>query len=248
MMNIKGFFLLTLLVTAVSVDIARAGEAPDNEIGGKLGVGGGAAIGAVVAGPPGAIIGAGIGGFLGDRLQWAARAKQLEASLDESLADADDLRAVLEAERTRLERMRRDRSRLDGRIAELEQRQSLAAGLELAVLFRTGSSELDTDAATRIERLATLLEQEPTLQVRLDGYADPRGGDDYNMSLSAGRANAVRDALLARGIEADRVQVQAHGHTFSLTDEGDADGYALERRVSISLGVDKDPAVVAQER
>ncbi len=247
-MNTKGFFLLLLLATAVSVDIAQAGNGPDNEIGGKLGVGGGAAIGAVVAGPPGAIIGAGIGGFFGDRLQWAARAEKLEASLDESLADADDLRAVLDNERAQLERMRRDRDRLDGRIAELEQRQSLAAGLELAVLFRTGSSELDTDASTRIERLAVLLEQEPTLTVRLDGYADPRGDDDYNMSLSASRADAVRDALLARGIGADRVQVQAHGHTFSLADEGDADGYALERRVSISLGAGDDPAVVAQER
>ncbi len=247
-MNTKGFFLLLLLATAVSVDIAQAGNGPDNEIGGKFGVGGGAAIGAVVAGPPGAIIGAGIGGFLGDRLQWAARAEKLELALDESLADADDLRAVLDSERTQLERMRRDRSRLDGRIAELEQRQSLAAGLELAVLFRTGSSGLDADAATRIERLAVLLEQEPTLTVRLDGYADPRGGDDYNLSLSANRAVAVRDALLAHGIEADRVEVQAHGHTFSLAAEGDADGFALERRVSISLGMENDPPVVAQER
>ena len=55
--------------------------------GGVLGAGGlaGAAIGAVVAGPPGAIIGAGIGGFLGDRLQWAARAEKLELALDEHL-------------------------------------------------------------------------------------------------------------------------------------------------------------------
>ena len=247
-MNTKAFFFPAMAAGLLSIGTAQAGGEVRNETGGKLGVGSGAAIGAVVAGPAGAIIGAGVGGFLGDRLQLAASVDDLEASLGRSRVEAEDLRLALDADREQLQRMRHDRARLDQRIAELEQRESLAEGLRFAVLFRTGSSQLDADAAARIERLAALLEHDPDLRVRLDGYADPRGDDGFNMSLSEERAAAVREALLERGIAPARIEVQAHGRSLSVAPDGDVDAYALERRVSISLGVEPEEAIVARER
>jgi outer membrane protein OmpA-like peptidoglycan-associated protein len=144
--------------------------------------------------------------------------------------------------------MREHRSRLDQQIAELEQRELLAAELPLAVLFRTGSSELDGDAVGGIDRLAELMVHDPALSVRLDGYADPRGDAQYNMRLSESRAHAVRDALTERGIAPARVRTQAHGMSFSSAPEGDLDAYALERRVNISLNLEQGPRVAAQER
>lgn len=251
-MNTRAFFLTALVAGMLSGGTVYAGEHLRSETGGKLGVAGGAAVGAVIAGPAGAIIGAGLGGFLGDRLQLAASVDDLQASLETSRSETEDLRMVLDAEREQLQSMRHERARLDERIARLEQRQSMAEGLQLAVLFRTGSSQMDGDAAARIERLAALLEQDPGLTVRLDGYADPRGEDDFNLALSAERAAVVREALLGRGIAAGRIHVQAHGRSLSVAPEGDVDAYALERRVSISLGTGPDePAdepIVAQER
>jgi len=235
-----------LVLAQVLAQVGHAATA-DSETGGNLGVGGGAAIGALVAGPAGAIIGAGVGGFLGERLQLAASVDTLETSLHQSRADAEDLRSVLGAERAQLLRMREDRSRLDQQIAELEQRESLAADLQLAVLFRTGSSELDSDAVTRIDRLAELMVHDSALSVRLDGYADPRGDAEYNMSLSRSRASTVRDALTERGISPARVRTQAHGMSFSSATEGDLDAYALERRVNISLNLEPDTRIAAQE-
>jgi len=232
------------LFFAQTAHAATAGS----ETGGNLGVGGGAAIGALVAGPPGAILGAGIGGFLGERLQLAASVDRLETSLHQSRADAEDLRSVLDLERAKLTRMREHGTRLDQQIAELEQRELLAADLQLAVLFRTGSSELDSDAVARIDRLAELMVHDPALSVRLDGYADPRGDAQYNMSLSESRAHAIRDALTERGIAPARVRTQAHGMSFSSAPEGDLDAYALERRVNISLKLEQGPRVAAHEQ
>ncbi|MGB5542029.1 MAG: sortase-associated OmpA-like protein PdsO [Gammaproteobacteria bacterium] len=245
-MNGKTFKWIAASAAMVVAQIAH-GASPDSETGGNLGVGGGAAIGALVAGPAGAIIGAGVGGFLGERLQVAASVDTLETSLYQSRADAEDLRSVLSAEREQLLRMREDRSRLDQRITDLEDRQSLAADLQLAVLFRTGSSELDSDALARIDRLAELMAHDPALSVHLDGYADPRGDVDYNMSLSESRAQRVREALTDRGVPAAQVQTQAHGMNFSSASEGDLDAYALERRVNIKLHLGQGPRVAARE-
>jgi outer membrane protein OmpA-like peptidoglycan-associated protein len=251
-MKTRAFFLTALVAAMLSAASAHAGEHTRSETGGKLGVGGGAVIGAVIGGPAGAIVGAGLGGFLGDRLQLAASVDDLQASLESSRSEIEDLGVVLDAEREQLQSMRHERARLDERIARLEQRQSMAEGLQLAVLFRTGSSQLDADAAARIERLAALLEQDPDLTVRLDGYADPRGEDEFNLAWSAERAAVVREALLGRGIAAGRVRVQAHGRSLSVAPDGDVDAYALERRVSISLGTGPDEppdeSIVAQER
>ncbi len=57
------------------------------------------------------------------------------------------------------------------------------------------------------------------------------------------RADAVRDLLLAAGVAADSLEVNAYGKTQSVAT--DRDGYALERRVRMTLRVD-EPAAVAQ--
>jgi outer membrane protein OmpA-like peptidoglycan-associated protein len=83
----------------------------------------------------------------------------------------------------------------------------------------------------------------PQLKVRLDGFTDPRGSEASNMQLSQDRANAVRDMLLAAGVAEDMLEVNAYGKTQSVAT--DSDGYALERRVRLTLRMDS-PAAVAQ--
>jgi hypothetical protein len=69
--------------------------------------------------------------------------------------------------------------------------------------------------------------------VRVDGYADPRGTVDTNLKLSEERANAVRDLFLAAGVTGEALEVNAYGKSQSVAE--DADGYALERRVRLTL-------------
>ena len=67
------------------------------------------------------------------------------------------------------------------------------------------------------------------------GYADPRGSDAYNDALSLRRAQEVAAVLTAAGLPATRISVESHGKSESQSEEGDLDGYALERRVTVRL-------------
>ena len=114
-------------------------------------------------------------------------------------------------------------------------------GLQGDVLFRTGSAEITPEIAHQIQVLAQAVAKSPALKVRVDGYADPRGTDDTNMKLSEDRANAVRDLFLAAGISEDVLEVNAYGKSQSVA--ADSDGYALERRVRLTLQAQGGAAV-----
>ncbi|HEU4538910.1 MAG TPA: OmpA family protein, partial [Polyangiaceae bacterium] len=69
--------------------------------------------------------------------------------------------------------------------------------------------------------------------VLLVGHTDPRGDDDYNMQLGGRRAEAVKSAIAAFGVENGRIDVSSRG-------EADAKGteeasWAQDRRVDINL-------------
>ena len=118
-------------------------------------------------------------------------------------------------------------------------------GLQGDVLFRTGSAEITPEIAHQIQVLAQAVAKSPELKIRVDGYADPRGTVDTNLKLSQDRANAVRDLLLAAGISDEALEVNAYGKSQSTAE--DSDGYALERRVRLTLQMEGG-AAVAQVR
>ena len=106
-------------------------------------------------------------------------------------------------------------------------------GLQGDVLFRTGSADIPPETAQEIKALAGMLAKSPALNVKLDGYADPRGTTELNIKLSEERANAVRDLFLAAGVPEESLEVNAYGKSQSVAN--DSDGYALERRVRLTL-------------
>jgi outer membrane protein OmpA-like peptidoglycan-associated protein len=69
------------------------------------------------------------------------------------------------------------------------------------VLFDFDSDAIRPDSAQTLELVATFLRAHPTTHVRLVGHADPVGRSDYNQKLGQRRAGAVRDFLLARGVD-----------------------------------------------
>jgi outer membrane protein OmpA-like peptidoglycan-associated protein len=106
-------------------------------------------------------------------------------------------------------------------------------GLQGDVLFRTGSADLTPEMTKGIQVLAEAVAKSPALKVRVDGYADPRGTVDANLKLSEARANAVRDLFLAAGVSDGALEINAYGKSQSVA--SDSDGYALERRVRLTL-------------
>jgi len=89
-----------------------------------------------------------------------------------------------------------------------------------------------------LEEVATFLLKHPRLnKMIVEGYTDVLGPQKYNQRLSEERAKAVRDALIARGVEPDRLEVIGFGSSQPLADNATAAGRALNRRVEFSLPV-----------
>jgi len=203
----------------------------------------GAVIGGFAAGPIGAVVGAGLGTWLGNRVHRAGEAGKAEAQVAKLTSDAQKLaseKTALSAEKSALLTSQANLAAVTVRNAP-DGGADVLDGLQGDVLFRTGSAEITPDIAHQIQVIAQAVTKTPSLKVRLDGYADPRGGDEINMKLSQDRAIAVRDLLVAAGVGAEALEVNAHGKTQSVAT--DSDGYALERRVRVTLQMESPPAV-----
>ncbi len=230
----KKTLIATALITATVLPTASLHAmdvSPENQ---KAGVAAGSMItGAIAGGPVGALVGLFAGKWLGEKVEEGELTRveltEVEAELALNHQRLDDLRVQLaEAERE------------NARYA-----QAVFDQLQLALNFRTGVAELPEPSHKRLDYLAQFMINNPTIQLRLDGYTDPRGGARYNQALSAKRVDWVAQQLIQRGVDQSRMTSFAHGESFSSANSGDLDGYALERVVKIELSEkEKAPAVV----
>jgi outer membrane protein OmpA-like peptidoglycan-associated protein len=248
-----GHSRLTWAIGLMSVSAAAvAGDsraAPPQE---PVGLISGAVIGAFAAGPVGAVVGAGLGAWLGNRVHRAGEAKVAEARTQALENDKSALLAEKSALLTEQGQLVKSNQSLTAKLGDLAQQidttqtakgdlSQLLDGFEGDVLFRTGSAEITPDLAHQIQVLAQAVARSAALKVRVDGYADPRGTIDLNMKLSQDRANAVRDLLVAAGVSDKALEVNAYGKSQSVA--ADSDGYALERRVRLTLQAEGSAAV-----
>ncbi|MEP7283038.1 MAG: outer membrane protein OmpA, partial [Rubrivivax sp.] len=67
------------------------------------------------------------------------------------------------------------------------------------------------------------------------GHTDSIGSNAYNQGLSVRRANAVRDYLVSRGVEKNRVYTEGKGETQPVADNKTREGRAKNRRVEIEV-------------
>lgn len=148
----------------------------------------------------------------------------------------------------------RRQGQLQTRNAELEQqlRQLQAErtdrGLVMTmgdVLFATGRAELTPGAYERLDRLAQFMQRYPARTVRIEGHTDNTGGADTNLRLSEARAQAVRDALTARGVNPSRIVTQGMGEAQPVASNATDTGRQQNRRVDIVIS---DDGSVAETR
>jgi outer membrane protein OmpA-like peptidoglycan-associated protein len=212
----------------------------------------GAVIGGFAAGPIGAVVGAGLGAWLGNRVHRAGDAKKAEAQVAMLESDKSQLQSEKGELLTEKGQLTESNQSLSAKLDDLSQRIKTAQaarddasevldGLQGDVLFRTGSAEITADIAHQIQVLAQAVSKSPELKIRVDGYADPRGTAETNQKLSQERANAVRDLLLASGVSDEALEINAYGKSQSTAE--DSDGYALERRVRLTLQMESGAAV-----
>jgi outer membrane protein OmpA-like peptidoglycan-associated protein len=103
-------------------------------------------------------------------------------------------------------------------------------------LFDTGKSDLKSGASRKLDQLAQFLAAHPERRVQVDGFTDSVGPDAYNEDLSRRRADAVKSALLSRGLDASRISTEGYGKSYPVASNTDSGGRQLNRRVEVVIG------------
>ena len=103
------------------------------------------------------------------------------------------------------------------------------------VNFEVNSSRLTANAKVILNQVADSLAAQPAQRVEIGGHTDGQGSDDFNQKLSQRRAQAVKDYLVARGIEPSRLEAKGYGESQPVDSNETPEGRELNRRVEMKM-------------
>ena len=115
----------------------------------------------------------------------------------------------------------------------------LAECMSVRVHFALNSSELDTESRNGLERSARCLKADHALHVSIEGNADERGTEEYNLALGDRRANTVAQYLEALGASEKQLKTVSYGKENPECQEHDEACWARNRRASLKAGEEK---------
>lgn len=196
-----------------------------------------------------------------NRVLLEARNRELEAERQKAEAQrraAEELRR--EAERTQLQalddkrvaderaaKLAAEMQRLQSEVSELKTQQTergWVLTLRDEVLFDVGQATLKPGAEKALENLAQLMRREPDRRITIEGFTDSTGSLDTNLRLSERRAQAVKQALMARGIGAERIEARGYGPAYPVASNDTPTGRQLNRRVEVVIAPEPGSASV----
>ena len=99
------------------------------------------------------------------------------------------------------------------------------------VFFETDSPELTPQSRATLDKQAQWLQNYNRYSFTLEGHADERGTREYNIALGARRAATVRDYLIARGIDGNRMRTISYGKERPVAVCNDISCWSQNRRV-----------------
>ena len=101
------------------------------------------------------------------------------------------------------------------------------------VLFDTGQATLKPGAASILDRVAAFMNDNPMVNVRIEGHTDSTGSPDFNQVLSQNRAGAAATALQMRGVAPNRITAVGKGQGLPVASNTTSAGRQQNRRVEI---------------
>ena len=169
--------------------------------------------------------------------QATEQARAQQQALAQQAADA---RAQADrAEQARLQteqQAAQQREKLRQQLSQVLQTRETAQGLVANmpdVLFDFNKSTLKPSAKERLAKVAGIILAYPDLQLKIDGYTDSVGSEQYNQQLSDERAAAVRDYLISQGVSANNVIAQGFGKNDPIASNASPEGRQQNRRVEM---------------
>lgn len=125
---------------------------------------------------------------------------------------------------------------IEAPIVEVKKEETVKAvfkPIDKDILFEFDKSIVKRESFSELESVINILNSREDLKISLKGYTDSKGPDNYNVGLSKQRVNAVREFLIANGIDNSRVLIDALGEKNPVADNSSINGRKLNRRVEV---------------
>jgi len=157
-------------------------------------------------------------------------AEQARLQSREEAEKAEKARRETEQAKAEIDQFLKDLSDLQGKMTE--------RGIVLTmgdVLFSFGKADLSAGAVRNLDKITGFLEKHPDRNLLIEGHTDSVGSDEYNQALSQKRADAVKEALVGKGISPDRIVTKGYGKKFPVAGNDTESGRQLNRRVEVVI-------------
>lgn len=213
--NKIGVLLFTFIIAFSLINCKAVQNANNKQKGAVIGTTGGAILGAIIGnnvgkggnGELGAVIGGVIGGTAGVLIgnKMDKQAQKIEEEIPGAQVERVD----------------------DGIVVTFDESSG--------VYFDTNKYNVNVASQATLNKLIGVFKEFPDTNILVVGHTDSVGADDYNMTLSKNRANAVTNYLTQRGVNNGRLTTNWFGENQPVHDNSTAEGRAKNRRVNVVI-------------
>lgn len=226
--------LLTLSLGVILSTSAMASDRSEQETKNELvGFGSGALAGAAVGGPIGAVVGGVFGILIADEVNDEGRMEDINQQLAKREAQLAERESQLVAMNQQLkaaeEKAQMQLVSMDKAI------ETVLQETESTIQFKTGSASIEPHYGSQLDLLAKHLSGNQNMILTLSGYADRRGDEQYNQTLSQERVQAVKHYLVSKGVQPGQLKTQAFGESSPVITQQSMEGDFFDRRVQMHL-------------
>jgi outer membrane protein OmpA-like peptidoglycan-associated protein len=213
--NKLGIILFTMVLTIGLTSCDATRNANNKQKGAVIGAAGGAILGAIIGnnvgkggnGELGAVIGGVVGGGAGILIgnKMDKQAQKIEEEIPGAQVERID----------------------DGIVVTFDENSG--------VFFDTAKYNINSASQANLNKLVNVFKEYPDTNILVVGHTDSVGADDYNMTLSKNRAEAVTNYLTNQGLSSGRFTTNWFGESQPMHDNSTAIGRAKNRRVNIAI-------------
>lgn len=103
------------------------------------------------------------------------------------------------------------------------------------LIFAVGTSKISSESHQELDEVVVMLRDNPSMIIQLEGHTDVKGDPKLNMKLSEDRVNAVKNYLVSKGANKNRIKTKAFGGTMPVTRENTEAAHKMNRRVELRV-------------
>ena len=109
------------------------------------------------------------------------------------------------------------------------------AGIMEGITFDTDKASIKQSSENQLDNAVDVMKRYPDIRVMVTGHTDAQGGYRHNVDLSRRRADAVRDYMVGKGVDAKRIETRGVGPDEPISTNDTAEGRSLNRRIEFTI-------------